>query len=65
MPEMNFRVKVKGGKRTNLEVTVAPMVYKKTITLRSGVVVTSQALESIIDQAIIKYIGTLPRPGKE
>jgi len=58
MPEINLRVKVIGGKRTPLKVIATSVaVNRKTITLKSGVTISSEELESIINNAIIKLKG--------
>jgi len=60
MPEINFKVKIIGGKRTPLEVWVRRNPDIKTIELKSGVVFNNEELESVIDYAIVNYIGGLP-----
>ncbi len=57
MPELNFRVKIRGGKRTPTEVHVTPMsVNEKVITFVNGRAVTSSYMASVIDKAIINFI---------
>jgi hypothetical protein len=57
MPEMNFRVKIIGGKRTPLEVYVTSMsVNKKEITLGNWKTISDEELAIAIDSAIIEYI---------
>ncbi len=56
MPEMNLIVKIKGGKRTPLAVFVNSMsVNKKTITLPDNTLLSSQKMERVIRNAIIRY----------
>jgi len=58
MPELNFRVRVVGGKRTPLEIYVtSTAVNRKKITLENGKTVSDGELETAIDSAIIEYIG--------
>lgn len=57
MPEINLRVKVIGGKRTDLKIYVENLsINKKEMTLKNGAVVTSNDLETVIHKAIIDYI---------
>ena len=59
MPELNFRIKIVGGKRTPLEVYVTSMsVNRKELTFKNGKIISDEELEGVIDGAIVEYIDT-------
>ena len=57
MPEINIRVQIIGGKRTDLCVYVESMaINRKTITLSNGFTISDEEIVSVIDDAIIQFI---------
>ena len=57
MPEMNLRVKIRGGKRTPLEVYVESLsINGKRIVLQDGFIISDAVMEGVIDNAIIRWI---------
>ena len=55
MPEINLKVRVVGGKRTEFERYV-DSIDNKEITLPDGTIISSNDLEIVIDRAIIDYV---------
>ena len=57
MPEINFRVKIIGGKRTDSRVYVESMADKnKKIVFRHGTVLSSGEINVAIRDFIVKFI---------
>lgn len=61
MPEINFRIKVKGGKRTETQVGVEPYGdANKIITFKNGVTVDGNELAKEIWMSVYNYINRVP-----
>jgi len=57
MPEINIRVKIIGGKRTDTYVYVQSMaVNSKSIVFKNGAKLSDSQFEAVVDKAIIDYI---------
>ena len=51
MPELNFRLKIRGGKRleTKLDIIPQSLTGNKTITLKNGTVISEQEIVKDIE----------------
>jgi len=56
MPEINFRVKIIGGKRTDTKVFITPPLNSKTVTFRNGNICTSHEFTEKMYIAIMDHI---------
>jgi len=57
MPELNFRVKIQGGKKTPLGVWVTPQsINGKSLSFQNGTVISENEFADIIHSAIIYYV---------